>query len=116
MIVSRGDVVLVDWPFSDGTGTKVRPAVVVQDDDENRQIADTIIALISSRLHRNSRTHVFIDISTADGQLSGLRRNSVVQCGNLYTADQGFILRRLGQLTDSLVRQVDTGLRAALHL
>jgi hypothetical protein len=30
MNVSRGDVVLVDYPFSDQTGSKVRPALIVQ--------------------------------------------------------------------------------------
>ena len=32
MNFSRGDVVLVDYPFSDRTGSKVRPALVVQND------------------------------------------------------------------------------------
>jgi mRNA-degrading endonuclease toxin of MazEF toxin-antitoxin module len=30
MSFSRGDIVLVDYPFSDRTGRKVRPALVVQ--------------------------------------------------------------------------------------
>ncbi len=29
MSISRGDIVLVDYPFSDRTGSKVRPALVV---------------------------------------------------------------------------------------
>lgn len=28
--MTRGDVVLVDWPFSDRKGSKLRPAVIVQ--------------------------------------------------------------------------------------
>ena len=30
--MNRGDVVLVDWPYSDLTGSKLRPAVVAQAD------------------------------------------------------------------------------------
>jgi hypothetical protein len=30
--MTRGEVVLVDWPFSDPSGSKLRPAVVVQAD------------------------------------------------------------------------------------
>jgi mRNA-degrading endonuclease toxin of MazEF toxin-antitoxin module len=30
--MNRGDVVLVDWPFSDLSGSKLRPAIVVQAD------------------------------------------------------------------------------------
>ena len=35
MKVRRGDVVLLDHPFSDASGTKVRPALVVQGDARN---------------------------------------------------------------------------------
>ena len=31
--MKRGDVVEVDWPYSDLTGSKIRPAVVVQADE-----------------------------------------------------------------------------------
>src|SRR5260221_14502064 len=33
MKVSRGDVVLVDYPFTDRTGSKVRPTLVVSTDE-----------------------------------------------------------------------------------
>jgi mRNA-degrading endonuclease toxin of MazEF toxin-antitoxin module len=35
MRVRRGEVVLVDFPFSDRTGSKVRPCLVVQNDANN---------------------------------------------------------------------------------
>jgi mRNA interferase MazF len=59
MSVSRGDIVLVDYPFSDGTGSKVRPALVVQADALNRRITDTILASISRPAHRASATWLF---------------------------------------------------------
>ena len=67
MSVSRGDIVLVDYPFSDRTGSKVRPALVVQADALNRRITDTILASISRSTHRASATQLFIDISTPEG-------------------------------------------------
>jgi len=52
MNVQRGDIVLVDFPYSDQTGHKVRPALVVQSDVWNPRLDDTIIALITSSRHR----------------------------------------------------------------
>jgi hypothetical protein len=40
--MNRGEVVEVDWPFTDLTGTKPRPAVVVQADFLNGLVDDTI--------------------------------------------------------------------------
>jgi len=39
--MNRGDVVLVDWPFSDLSGSKLRPAIVVQADFLNGLLDDT---------------------------------------------------------------------------
>ena len=114
--MKRGDVVIVDYPFSDARGSKVRPALVVQADDKNAQLSDTIIALITSRLHRTLDTHVLIDISTPDGQQSGLRLRSEVQCENLCTIDQKFILGVIGAMSKSTMREVDDCLRRALGL
>lgn len=80
MKVQRGDVVLVDYPFSDRTGSKVRPALVVQNDNYNRHIDDTILAAISRSTHRASATQLFVDISTTEGAATGLRQNSMIQC------------------------------------
>jgi hypothetical protein len=63
MSVRRGEVVRVDWPYSDRTGSKVRPAVVVQDDSLNGLIADTLLVLTESgtgtpvRICRVARCH-----------------------------------------------------------
>jgi hypothetical protein len=62
MRVSRGDIVLVDYPFSDRTGSKVRPALVVQADHLNHRITDTIqppSADLSIELLRNNCLSIF---------------------------------------------------------
>jgi hypothetical protein len=48
--MKRGEVVEVDWPFSDLTGSKKRPAGVVQADFLNGLIDDTILVKITSRI------------------------------------------------------------------
>jgi len=47
MRVQRGDVVLVDYPYSDRTGSKVRPCLVVQNDRNNQRLDDTIVVTIT---------------------------------------------------------------------
>jgi mRNA-degrading endonuclease toxin of MazEF toxin-antitoxin module len=47
--MKRGDVIIVDFLFSDRTGSKVRPALVVQADDFNARLSDTIIGSFGVR-------------------------------------------------------------------
>ena len=38
MNVQRGDIVLLDYPYLSGGGEKMRPALVVQNDRDNRRL------------------------------------------------------------------------------
>jgi mRNA interferase MazF len=49
MKISRGDVVLLDFPFSGGGASKVRPALVVQNDTDNQRLATAIVVMITSQ-------------------------------------------------------------------
>ena len=116
MSVSRGDVVLVDYPFSDRTGSKVRPALVVQTDTLNHRMTDTILVAISRSTHRASATQLFIDLKTPEGAQSGLRQDSMVQCENILTFDQRLIIASIGSLVSPLMQRIDACLKTALHL
>ncbi|MHB1424969.1 MAG: type II toxin-antitoxin system PemK/MazF family toxin [Gemmataceae bacterium] len=69
MSVSRGEVVMVNWPFSDRTGTKVRPAVVVQTDALNGLIDDTVLVSITRRSRGAPAVEVVLDpaVETTSG-------------------------------------------------
>src|SRR5512145_3229587 len=117
MKVSRGDVVLVDFPFAAGRGAKVRPAVVVQNDRDNGRTTNTVVAMVTSRTHRASQpTQVLIEIGTPDGQQTGLVMDSVVNCLNLFTLEQTKILRLLGRVPPTLWARVADALKATIDV
>ena len=117
MNVRRADVVLVDFPFPAGSGSKVRPALVVQNDTDNARLPNTIIVQITGNVHRTQiATQVLIRVTTPEGHKSGLQFDSSVNCINVVTVDNSLILRKLGELPDSLMQKVDDALKAALQL
>ena len=117
MIARRGDVVIALFPNVSGMGSKPRPVLVVQSDGYNVKMKNTIVAAVTTNLkHAADPASVFIDISTPDGQASGLLQDSIVSCVNLATIDEGLIARRVGQLPAALMQRVDASLKAALGL
>jgi mRNA interferase MazF len=114
MSVQRGDVVMIDWPYSDRTGGKVRPALVVQADFLNGLIADTVLVSITGTTRGAPSIEVPLD--SAVETRSGLRMQSVASCNNLLTADQAVILRTIGQLSASAMREVEARRKVALGL
>ena len=117
-MIRRGDVVVVQFPYVGGGGGKNRPAVVVQCDRLNRQIANTVVAMITGNLRVVVRepTQFLIDPATPEGQSSGLSYPSAVKCENLATIAQADILKTIGDLSDELKLRLDTCLKAALEL
>lgn len=117
MNVLRGDVVLIDYPYSSGGGMKVRPVLVVQNDRDNRRLVNTIIVQITSVTRRAmEETQVLIEIAMPDGMASGLRQDSVVNCVNILTLDKAKVLRKLGRLSDQLLQRVNECLMIALGI
>jgi mRNA-degrading endonuclease toxin of MazEF toxin-antitoxin module len=110
MSVTRAEIVMVNWPYSDRTGSKVRPALVVQADFLNGRIADTVLAQITRRSRGAPSTEVIIDpaVDTA----SGLPHISVAVCTNFLTVDQSLI----GHLSATTVQRVNDCLKTALEL
>lgn len=118
MKVRRGDVILLEHPFSSGTGAKVRPVLVVQNDRDNARLTNTVVVMITRTIHRagNLDTQLLIDVSTAEGRSSGLKVTSAIICSNLYTAHEQLIHKRIGSLPTATMSQVDGCLRAVLNL
>ena len=116
--MKRGDVVLIDFPFTTGSGSKKRPALVVQCDRNNARLQDTIVAIVTSNITRASHepTQYTIDPSHPDWKASGFRLPSVVKCEHLYTFHQQRVLRTIGQLSAATMLEINECLKSSLEL
>jgi mRNA interferase MazF len=113
----RGDIVMVRFPYSDGTGAKVRPSLVIQSDTDNRRLHNTVVAMITGNLgHAQEPTQYLIDPALPEGQNSGLRGRSAVKCSVLTTVDQRTIIRKAGNLPVAAMNAINDCLRTALDL
>jgi mRNA-degrading endonuclease toxin of MazEF toxin-antitoxin module len=112
--MTRGEVVLIDWHYTDGTGSKMRPAVVVQADYLHSILDDTILVQITTTKHGIPGTEVELDpaVETA----SGLLHLSYVFCPNLMTVDPAFIDSTIGMLSDQAMRKIEQCLKATLAI
>jgi mRNA interferase MazF len=117
-MTQRGDIVLVDYPFASGTGSKVRPALVIQCDVNNRRLSNTIVAQITTRIQHASAepTQLLIEVNSPEGSSSGPLLDSAISCENLYTVRKDAIRRRIGKLNSTVMRRVNHCLKASLGI
>ena len=115
--MKRGDVVIVEFPYTDQQKTKKRPAVVIQADSYNAKLTTTVVAMISGNVAvASDPANVFVDPSNSNGQSSGLHGPSVIKCYNLFTISQNKVLRTIGKLSDALKQKLNACLKTALEI
>jgi mRNA interferase MazF len=111
--ISRGDIVLCDLNPVVGTEQAgIRPVVVLQIDRANVASPHTIIAPFTSKIRRALLpSHVFISAG-----IGGLEQNSVLLCEQIRVIDKRRILKVMGQLDKSYLKEVDEAIRVILGL
>jgi len=108
---NRGDIVLVSFVFSDETGERRRPAVIVSSEAYHRSRQEAIIAAITSRTDR-----ILVgDHLISDWQGAGLLFPSVAT-GIIRTIKQGMIAKKLGTMPQPDMQGIEDNLRDALGL
>jgi mRNA interferase MazF len=107
----KGDVVLVNFIFSDETGVKHRPALVISSDTYQAGRQEIIIAAITSRTDRL----LVGDSSLSDWQSAGLLFPSVAT-GIFRTVKQSMVVRKLGAITAVDMQLMEDQIKVALGL
>ena len=105
---SKGDVVLVHYPFSDRSDAKVRPAIAVS---APHQSQDVFVVPLTSRTDRL----LVGEFVMTDWKGAGLNVMSAVKRG-LFTIHQNLIIKTVGSISAQDGSELDRSLRAWLGL
>jgi len=103
---------LVGFVFSDESGKKVRPAVVISSAAYHRARQEVVVAAITSNV---ARRRLFCDHLISDWRGAGLLFPSVATA-IFRTIKRTMIDRKLGTMATPDVEAIDRGLRKALGL
>ena len=97
-----GQVVLVPFPFSDLSQTKMRPAVILADAGRN----DWILCQITSNPYGDEKA---ISLTDKDFKSGSLRVTSYVRPGKLFTANSSLIAKKVGDLKRAEINKLIRG-------
>ena len=99
---SKNDIVLVRYPFSDLSTSKVRPAVVVNAPHSSQ---DVLIVPLTSK------TTMLLagEFILADWSIAGLNIETAVKRG-LYTVQQNLVVKVIGLITPADAGQLEQAL------
>ncbi len=87
---SAGDIILLQFPFTDAVGSKRRPALVLLDAGDD----DIVVARVTGQLSATPQ-----DITLDEWQQAGLLLPSVVRLHKVATLQRKLARKKLGRLT-----------------
>ena len=96
--MQKSDIVLIPFPFTDLTGSKKRPALIL--------IAgklDITVSFISTQLHWQEPT----DLLLQSNSTNGLKKPSLVRVGKMATIDKTLVIGKLGNISNKEVEELD---------
>ncbi len=99
VIPSIGTVVLVRFPFSDLSGSKLRPAIVLADTGRN----DWVLCQITSQSYADPKA---VEITIGDLANGLLRKTSYARSGKLFTANAGIMTKQIGELKSEKLEEI----------
>jgi mRNA interferase MazF len=95
----KGDIVVIPFPFSDLSGSKKRPALVLA----NLQGDDIILCQITSQQVKDNYA---IPVKSSDFKTGKLTAPSNIRPNRIFTADKNIIIRKVASLDEKAINAV----------
>ena len=107
----RGEVWIVNWNPSRGSEQAGRrPALIIQNDIGNEYSPTTIVAAISSSVKIYP---INVDIKPPEG---GIETPSIIKTSQILTVSKERLEKRLGQINEQKLQEVNQALKLSLAL
>ncbi|MBL1211365.1 type II toxin-antitoxin system PemK/MazF family toxin [Geminocystis sp. GBBB08] len=94
-----GSVILIPFPFSDLSQSKLRPAIVLA----NAGYGDWILCQVTSKSYTDSRA---IELNNQDFSNGSLKVISYARPSKLFTANSNLIVRKIGDLKPEIMEKI----------
>lgn len=102
-----GDVVIIEFPFTDGSNTKKRPALVLFHDQHSSEL---LVARITSRIYQTD-----YDVEIEQWRQSNLLLRSCVRLSKLATLHTDILYKKLGELSESDIRNIKDVIKTSIQ-
>ncbi len=100
----KGDIVLINFPFTDLSGFSKRPAIVLADLIGD----DTILCQITTQKSRKDK--YALTLEKRDFSIGGLPHPSLIRVNKIFTASKRVVLKKVGKVNSSKIMEVENKL------
>ena len=103
MQVNQKEVVLLPYPFSNLEGTKVRPALVVSNNQFNKKSDDCVMAPLTTIIKDEPYSVVIEQENMSSGKLL---KPSRIRADKIFCVEKNLVTMKIGKLKDNSFEKV----------
>lgn len=105
--MKRGDIVIIPFPFTNLTGSKIRPALVLYVGN-----IDIVVSFISTQMHVVD-VH---DVTLIPDKINNLKKVSLLKVSKMATLERALALGKIGEIDPQVSIQVQARLKIVFDL
>lgn len=98
----KGDIILIPFPFTNLTGNKLRPAIILISTPD-----DLTLSFITTQLKWEESTDIKLEPSFENG----LKKTSLIRLSKIATVDKALVIGRLGSIEEIKMTDLNSKLK-----
>jgi len=102
-MIEQKDLLLVPFPFSDQSGIKVRPVVVISNNEFNEKSEDVVVIGITSNISKDKYS---LTLTNKDLETGRLITNCCIKVENILKLDKELIIKKIGKIKSGKFDQI----------
>ena len=96
-MIEQRDLLLVPFPFSDQSGRKIRPVVVISNNSFNGSSEDVIVVGATSNIKKDRYA---LSMTNNDLEEGKLFTNCMIKVENILRLEKGLIIKKIGKISE----------------
>ena len=102
-MIEQRDLLLIPFPFSDQSGKKVRPVVVISNDKFNKYSEDIIVIGVTSNISKDKYTITLTNKNLEEGKIPTA---CCIKVENILKIDKELIIKKIGKINKNALNDI----------
>jgi len=111
MNIKQKNIVLLPYPFTDLEGTKVRPAIVISNDNLNKKSDDCIMVPLTTVIKDEPYSILITQENLSSGKLL---KPSRVRADKIFTVEKKLVMMEIGTINDTTFKRIKSEIAKVL--
>jgi len=103
-MTEQRDLLLVPFPFSDQSGKKIRPVIVISNNEFNEHSEDFVVVGVTSNITKDKYT---LGLTNNDLEKGKLFTQCCIKVDNILKIDKDLIIKKIGEIKKDKLKRIN---------